>query len=612
MTISLISNALLLLSLCAFHWFVIIKWPHGERAGQIASGLLFGAAAIAAMHWSVNYKPGIIFDARTVVLSLAGLFGGPLTAGIAGISASIYRIYLGGGGYPVGVATILASILIGLLFKDMLASALPNIRVLTLFVFGLIVQLVSIGLFSFLSVSYVDDILLTLATPFLVTLTLCTVVMGVFLREIEKSRFTDQLIEESEQRFESLFDSAAVALLEEDLSVVVRKLDELRASGVTDLQAHLDANPGLVSELINAVKITKANKYATDLFMAPSAVALIGSIEKYFGPGAREIFVERLHAYWDGVSMFVRSAEFRRSDGVSLNCIISMPIPKTVEAAKRVPVSVTDITDLKNTERVLADERRKLEEIIWGTGTGTWEWNLETGATVFNERWAEIVGYSLKELEPVTLKTWESLLHPDDAKAVETALDDVISNKHEYYESTHRLRHKNGSWVWVLDRGHVLAWADDGKPLRMSGTHTDVTSLKKAEIQAQKHVQYSVALSQFQGEILLGYTHDQLMQKLAEILSKSMDSNLIWIGVPDGVQVLPIAKAGKQVAFLETVSVCLDVAEQDQVPCALAVMRKQVYVVNDLYADPCCIQWQQSMINYNLRSVASIPVLFDN
>ncbi len=347
MALDLIGNALLLLSLCAFQRFIVLKWHHGERAGRIASGLLFGAASIAAMHWSVNYKPGIIFDARTVVLSMAGLFGGPLTAGIAGAIASMYRIYLGGGGYPVGVATILASVLIGLLFRDVVASSLSSIRLPTLVVFGLTVHLVAIGLFSFLSVSFVDDILLTLATPFLLTLTFCTVIMGVFLREIEKSRFSDQMIEDSEQRFESLFDTAAIALLEEDLSAVVTKLDELRASGVTDLKAHLDANPDLVAELIDAVKITDANNYAIELFKAPSVIALIGSIGGYFGPGAREVFVERLHAHWDGDQMIVREAQFRRSDGVGLNCIISLPIPKTVEMAKRVPVSIADITEQK-------------------------------------------------------------------------------------------------------------------------------------------------------------------------------------------------------------------------------------------------------------------------
>lgn len=73
-----------------------------------------------------------------------------------------------------------------------------------------------------------------------------------------------------------------------------------------------------------------------------------------------------------------------------------------------------NISEKRQADRALLDERYRLELILQGTQAGTWEWNVQTGIICVNERWAEIVGYSLKELEPTTVETWISLAHPDD------------------------------------------------------------------------------------------------------------------------------------------------------------------------------------------------------
>jgi len=149
------------------------------------------------------------------------------------------------------------------------------------------------------------------------------------------------------------------------------------------------------------------------------------------------------------------------------------------------PVRMTgvnwDITEIKDAEELLAAERRRLSDILEGTNVGTWEWNVETGAVIFNERWAEIIGYSLKELEPVSIETWKKYGHEDDLVRSGELLEKHFRKEADYYECETRMRHKNGSWVWVLDRGRVAVWTDNGKPLLMSGTHQDITVRKKAE-----------------------------------------------------------------------------------------------------------------------------------
>jgi len=141
----------------------------------------------------------------------------------------------------------------------------------------------------------------------------------------------------------------------------------------------------------------------------------------------------------------------------------------------------TDITKRKQFEEALATEKQRIASILQGTNVGTWEWNVQTGETIFSERWAEIIGYTLDELSPVSIETWTKFSHPDDLKMSGELLEKHFHGELEYYECEARMRHKNGNWVWVLDRGKVATWTKDGKPLQMTGTHQGITDRKQGE-----------------------------------------------------------------------------------------------------------------------------------
>ena len=119
--------------------------------------------------------------------------------------------------------------------------------------------------------------------------------------------------------------------------------------------------------------------------------------------------------------------------------------------------------------------------VLEGTRIGTWQWNVQTGATVFNERWAQIVGYRLEELQPVDINTWLEFAHPEDLVESGRLLERHFAGETEFYDCKCRMRHKAGHWVWVHDRGRVISWTDDGKPLMMYGTHADITEQKERE-----------------------------------------------------------------------------------------------------------------------------------
>jgi PAS domain S-box-containing protein len=141
----------------------------------------------------------------------------------------------------------------------------------------------------------------------------------------------------------------------------------------------------------------------------------------------------------------------------------------------------TDITAQKRAQTEIEFQRKRLDNILKGTRAGTWEWHVSSGRTVFNERWAEIIGYTLQELEPTTIDTWMRFAHPDDLKASGELLGRHFRGEVSFYEVEARMRHRDGRWVWVLDRGQLASREPDGSPGWMYGTHIDITERKEAE-----------------------------------------------------------------------------------------------------------------------------------
>ncbi len=118
--------------------------------------------------------------------------------------------------------------------------------------------------------------------------------------------------------------------------------------------------------------------------------------------------------------------------------------------------------------------------IIESTEAGTWDWNLLTDELILNERWAEIIGYTLKDLQPISIKTWREGVHPGDLAKIQLLITQHLSDEIPYYDAEFRQLHKDGSWRWVNARGKVIERTKSGEPLRISGIHLDITDRKVA------------------------------------------------------------------------------------------------------------------------------------
>ncbi|MFM6138759.1 MAG: PAS domain-containing protein, partial [Sphaerospermopsis kisseleviana] len=114
-----------------------------------------------------------------------------------------------------------------------------------------------------------------------------------------------------------------------------------------------------------------------------------------------------------------------------------------------------------------------------GSNDGIWDWNIRTNEVFFSERWKQMRGYAADEITN-DLSYWSSNIHPEDFNRVQTALQDHLQGKTPFFSVEYRVRRKDGSYMWILDRSQAL-WDKNGQVIRMAGSATDITKRKQAE-----------------------------------------------------------------------------------------------------------------------------------
>nr|RNJ70474.1 MAG: PAS domain S-box protein [Leptolyngbya sp. IPPAS B-1204] len=144
-----------------------------------------------------------------------------------------------------------------------------------------------------------------------------------------------------------------------------------------------------------------------------------------------------------------------------------------------------DIGDRKRAELAIRQSEERLQLALEGSGDGLWDWNVLTGESYFSPLWFEMLGYEANEW-PAHVETWKMLMHPDDRVAVMPQLHRHLSGHTSSYSAEFRLRTKSGEWKWISAHGKVVARNPAGEPLRMLGTHRDISDRKRAEAALQQ------------------------------------------------------------------------------------------------------------------------------
>ncbi|WP_228290848.1 putative bifunctional diguanylate cyclase/phosphodiesterase [Shewanella cyperi] len=159
--------------------------------------------------------------------------------------------------------------------------------------------------------------------------------------------------------------------------------------------------------------------------------------------------------------------------------------PSTDAFARPIPLASSEIfqlqgylgetqSRLERTVKQLRDCEQRWLFAVEGSHNGIWDWQLASDELFLSDRWKDMLGYGPSELSS-EYQSWESRIHPEDKDKVLQALYGYLNGESEVYESVHRMRHKQGHYIWVLDRGMLVEWDEQGKPARLIGTHRDIS-----------------------------------------------------------------------------------------------------------------------------------------
>jgi PAS domain S-box-containing protein len=230
-------------------------------------------------------------------------------------------------------------------------------------------------------------------------------------------------------------------------------------------------------------EVSATDSLCAKIISNPLERTMVSDLRKEEGFKSLKVVTEKLSI------VFYLGVPLTGEDGILLGTLCVMDHQPRVleqtqlEAIDKLAMQVVSLIEhsrdkllLQSAKQELMREHMRLQNIIGATEVGTWEWQVKTGEMLYSPGWAEMLGYSLEELGAISRKTRNFLIHPDDLVSSEKKLKEYLSGNSKIYQCEVRMKHKQGQWVWVLDRGQVMSWDEEGLPEVMFGTHTDITS----------------------------------------------------------------------------------------------------------------------------------------
>jgi diguanylate cyclase (GGDEF)-like protein/PAS domain S-box-containing protein len=488
MFIELVKGVALLLALCFLHGFNIRLWRHRPLVGQFFSGLIFGGICVVGMLTPVVLMPGVIFDARSVVLSMAGLFGGPLVACIAAAMAATGRLWLGGAGAEVGLMVIALCTVMGLLYREARARAKVGVRPVPLAVFGLLLHLAVIAVFQLLPAVVLQRVNQTLALPFLLTFTPATVVLGLLLRDVEDRMATEHALAGTAARLKAI------------------------AQAIPDVLLVLDAQGRYVEVLspddsaLSASAPQLLGKRLHEVLPAPQADRFMALIRDTLQSGQTHTIEYEMQT----------QAGRREFEGRA------QPLGVKVGGQAAVVFLARDITKRKQAESALRESELRFRSLLRNIPSISVQGYLEDGTTSYwNKASEHLYGYTAEEALGANLL--DLIIPPPMREAVRAHVAHMFKTGEVIPAGELQLQRKDGSPVDVFS-SHAYIQVP-GHPPEMFCIDIDISGRKAAEDEA-RYLAFYDALTQLPNRRLLV---DRLQQVLVNGARSGLTTAVLFV-----------------------------------------------------------------------------------
>ncbi|MCX6150291.1 MAG: PAS domain S-box protein [Ignavibacteriales bacterium] len=369
--IGLLQNLSILVALSVLSGFIDLKFKRTKLKGKIFQGLLFGTTAIIGMLSSFVLSEGIIFDGRSIVISLCTLFFGPISGTIAAVLSVTYRLYIGGSGTLMGALVILSSFLIGLLFFYWKNKSFENkITKSQLYVLGLLVHIIMLLLIFVLPFKDIIVVFKAISLTVIVVYPFFTVLIGKILLDHYENQIFVKKLKESEIKFRRFFEAT------NDGIIIISA-----ESGKV-----MDVNPFL-ADLAGYAKEELIGKYLWEIGFTNNKIS------------NKEILLE----LQENENMRYTDLKLKKKDGSLVN-IEFIANGYTVDNAKVIQCNIHDITIRKIAEEALLESEEKFRSLVTQSPDGIFIVDLEGKFLSVNKVMCEMLKYSEDEFN--SMKIW--------------------------------------------------------------------------------------------------------------------------------------------------------------------------------------------------------------
>ncbi|UTV30688.1 EAL domain-containing protein [Photobacterium atrarenae] len=507
--LDLVYNAALLLAMIIIYDIAAGRGhPSLNPVRQLFTGLALGAIGVVIMLTPWEYAPGIIFDTRSVLLSISGLFFGAIPAAIAMVITGSLRYVQGGTAALTGISVIVASGCLGIAWHYLRRRPLSELTVREFYLFGIAVHLAMLGLMLTLPWNVARQVLSSITFPVLLIYPIITVALGMlFTRRLQRDE-TAEALRENEFLFRSQFDLGNIGI------------------AITHPDKHwLRVNPRLCHML----------GYTEQELLQQSWVDITHPDDLEADLAQHQAMLE------DRIQGYSMDKRFIRKNGELLYAHMTIACYRIENNIQFFIAGIIDTTESKEAEAQLRAKKEQLAFVLAGSDLGYWDWDIQTNTIQSNERWAKILG-----ADPNGVATdhqfWFDRIHPDDRQRVRQSLTEHLEGCTSQHKIEYRILTKQGQYKWILDCAKVVSYDENGSPLRMSGTQTDITQRKAAEASMQlasmvyQNSNEAMVVTNSHGQIIdtnpaftaiTGYQPDEVQGKSPKILvSRHQDRNI--------------------------------------------------------------------------------------